>query len=121
MASPDSVKKPQHLEDALNRVSKVLAAGAVALALVLGGAVSASATTSYPGGGTWIYGVYSGGTWGTGGTVRSDYYHASAIHRSTACNGAGSCTSLPWYSAGAWSYARIPATASGNTAFWNKL
>jgi hypothetical protein len=81
---------------------------------------TASATTEYPSGGTWIYGVYSGGEWGTGSTVRSDYYHGSRTHRSTACNGNGACTYQSWKSATVWSYARYaPATYSGNTAYWD--
>lgn len=101
------------------RTKVALLTMAVAAGIVMS-APAANATTSSPGGGTWIYGVYSGGEWGAGRTVRSDYHHGSRVHRSTACNGNGSCDYQTWKSATIWSYARYEgATDTGNTAYWD--
>lgn len=108
-------------------MSKKILKGAVALgiglAFVLGAAGTASATVAYPvEGGTWTYGVYSGGEWGSQGTVRSDYYHPTKTHKSTAC-APGSCVNSSWVGSGGTSLARkYPANYSGgNTAYYDVL
>ncbi|SMQ71906.1 lactococcin 972 family bacteriocin [Agreia sp. VKM Ac-1783] len=92
----------------------------VAAGMVMGGALSASATTSNPEGGSWNYGVRSGGIYGSGGQVYSEYQHNSRPHKATACNGAGTCEYSGWKVAGLLAAAyQSPATDSGNKAYYD--
>ncbi len=104
------------------KILKGLTAFGMGIALAISGASVASATTEYPDGGTWIYGVYKGGEWGSQGTVRSDYLHPSKTHKSTAC-APGACTTSGWKVKAVWAYARHqpPNFSGGNTAYYDYL
>lgn len=92
----------------------------VAGAMVIGGAVGAHATTVYPPeGGTWNHGVRSGGIYGSGGQVYSEYAHSTKTHSSRAC-GYGGCTASGWVTPGVTSIAHhSPMASSNNTAQYN--
>jgi lactococcin 972 family bacteriocin len=81
------------------------------------GSTAASATTSYPEGGVWNYGV----KWGGGGTdfVYSDYFHGSRSHKASACN-TGGCNATGWINGGSWANApwRVAGTW-GNTSYYD--
>ena len=104
----------------MKKTRSALLVALVTAGLLATGGAAAQATTEYPAGGTWIYGVYSGGEFGSGETVRSDYFHASRVHKSTACNGLNECDYQSWHSPGWWSKARYAgATLWGNTSYWD--
>ncbi|WP_438354768.1 lactococcin 972 family bacteriocin [Microbacterium sp. CJ88] len=89
---------------------KAAVSAALAVALVGGGAVAANATTEYPAGGTWVYGV--GQIWNY-----SEYHHPAFYHRATAYNDRGSLLRA-YGEAGQWAKASIPAEPNGNRAAW---
>ncbi|TFC48916.1 lactococcin 972 family bacteriocin [Cryobacterium shii] len=101
------------------KIVGALSSMAVATALVLSGAMAASATTTYPEGGTWNYGVRSGGIYGSGGQVYSEYQHTSRTHKATAC-GYGGCAYSGWKSPSALASAYwSPMASSGNNAYYD--
>lgn len=104
------------------RVAKVVAGALVASGLVMGGAIGASATTVYPSdGGVWNHGVRSGGQYGSGGQVYSEYQHGGKTHRSTACGYRG-CAYSGWKPSSTLAIAHwSPMKASGNTAYYDVL
>ncbi|MBM7413018.1 lactococcin 972 family bacteriocin [Clavibacter michiganensis] len=85
----------------------------LAVALLLGGAGAANATTVQAGGGTWTYDVDYLNT----GVAYSNYFHTKKSHGSTACS-RDACVRSDTVPSGRWSYARVKATAGGNTAYW---
>ncbi len=92
------------------RVASAVGAAAVAAAV----AVPAFATVSYPGGGTWNYGVASDQS-----QVWSNYHHPSRVHRSSVINGYGEYYSSACKSAGVWSYASLRARSGhADHAYW---
>jgi lactococcin 972 family bacteriocin len=77
------------------------------------GSADAGAPTlhqSYPGGGTWNYGVGPL-------NVYSHYSHKNDVHKATACAGT-KCAYSGWVQAGALAAAAHPKARSGNTAYW---
>ena len=120
----ENLRRTQDLEQKgesmrVRKIAGAVAGAAVALMLTMGTAVSASATTEYPEGGTWNYGVRSGGIYGSGGQVYSEYYHGSRTHKATAC-GYGGCAYSGWKSSGTWANAyHSPMAAHGNTAYYD--
>jgi len=72
--------------------------------IVAATAVPALATVSYPGGGTWNYGVSSDQS-----QVWSNYHHPSRKHASSVINGYGEYKSSACKSAGSWAYASLRA------------
>jgi len=104
----------------LSTAKKSLAALVVTGALLVGTPLAASAETSYPAGGTWNHGVRSGGGYGSGGQVYSEYQHRSREHKATACNAAPLCNTTKWRGAGVKASAYYsPASAGRNTAYYN--
>lgn len=99
----------------MKRITQILATAGVVGGLVLGGAAAANATTEYPSGGTWNYGVH---TVGDHDEVYSHYYHASRAHKATACSTSG-CTATAWRGTGVWANADRQAGVGGNTAYWD--
>ncbi|PDQ34860.1 MAG: hypothetical protein B5766_08850 [Candidatus Lumbricidophila eiseniae] len=100
-----------------NRVrSKSLVVGVVAAALVLGGVSAASATTSYPEGGTWHYGT-------NGSFVYSNYFHARRWHSATVenCDRVRLAKSIarPGLWASARSYGGCPVKGRVDHAYYN--
>lgn len=85
-------------------------------ALVLGWGTIANATTAYPEGGTWNYGVRWVG--GSNDQVYSEYMHKSRKHKATACATAG-CAYGDWVKAGVEAKKSRAAGSFGNTAFYN--
>lgn len=103
-----------------NRLAIVLTTAALTVASIAGGAGAANATTEYPQGGTWQYGVHEPSSTIL---VYSNYHHPSKKHRSTACN-KNSCSRSADKGANVWSYASITASGSifdgnGNTAYYH--
>lgn len=97
-----------------------LAVFVVAGALLVGTPLVANATTSYPAGGTWNHGVRSGGGYGSGGQVYSEYQHRSKQHHATACNADKKCKSNGWAAPGRLAAGYYsPASAGRNTAYYN--
>jgi lactococcin 972 family bacteriocin len=84
----------------------LVTAGAVA-ALVGAGAISASATTDHPEGGTWEYGIreYSSTPY-----LYSEYLHNSKEHKASTIKHDGTLKSSGWVGRGAW--AKAPEQAS---------
>ncbi|MBB4071681.1 lactococcin 972 family bacteriocin [Canibacter oris] len=84
----------------------------LAAGIIFAGTGTAGAAIS-AGGGSWDYGVdyWSMKTW-------SNYYHATKVHSSTACN-ANRCVSSGPTPKDRWSYASLRATWGGNTSYWN--
>jgi lactococcin 972 family bacteriocin len=105
----------------VKKSQKTIFSAVLAAALTVGGATAAAnATTAYsPEGGTWNYGVRSGGIYGTVGEVYSEYYHPSRTHKSTACAN-GTCSYSGWVSAGTTSVAKR-MQQSPNTAYYDVL
>ncbi|MFI5709838.1 lactococcin 972 family bacteriocin [Kribbella sp. NPDC051620] len=64
------------------RISKRIATGLGAVAVLATAAVPALASVAYPGGGTWNYGTNQT-------SVYSNYHHPSATHKSSTINGYG--------------------------------
>lgn len=95
-------------------IHAVLTAGVV-VGVVLAGATAANATTEYPEGGTWNYGVHFVGDHDE---VYSHYYHGSRTHKATACATSG-CTATAWKTSGSWAEADRNAGLWGNTAYYD--
>jgi hypothetical protein len=69
----------------MKKTSKIIAASAISLGLVFGGASAAIATTEYPAGGVWDY--------GTGGPyIYSFFQHPTLVHGSSVKNCLGNLT-----------------------------
>lgn len=66
--------------------------------------------TSYPGGGTWTYGVWSG-------EVHSIYQHNNSTHRASV-KSHGVVTRSAWQPPTKVAYAHRQKAVSGNQAFW---
>lgn len=99
---------------AVSAVVAVLTATTPAAARASSGGVDAELPglhQSYPGGGTWSYGVGPI-------NVYSHYHHARSVHKATACAGA-KCGYSGWVQAGITAVASHPKARSGNTAYWN--
>lgn len=101
----------------MKKLTKMLMGAGLSLAFVASGAAAANATTSYPEGGTWNYGV----KWGGGGQdfVYSDYFHGSRKHKASVCTTSG-CSKTDWIAKGNWANApwRV-AGMWGNTAYYD--
>ncbi|MCT1478116.1 lactococcin 972 family bacteriocin [Microbacterium sp. p3-SID336] len=111
------------------RTASVLA-GLLAIGIVAGGGMSASAHDlgygwaasskvegSAVGGGKHWYGVHENLNGSNRGND-SSYFHASKKHRSSVKNSTGSIVRSSDQNGGIWARAWQPATASGNQAFW---
>ncbi|WP_081864119.1 lactococcin 972 family bacteriocin [Mycetocola saprophilus] len=100
------------------KARRSIVAGAVcALALAIVPASQVQAVEA--GGGTWDYGVRSGGIYGSGGEVFSIYNHSQKSHRATACN-AQSCEKTGWHAPRATATAiKRPMSFSGNKSYWD--
>jgi len=93
------------------------AAAAVGLSVSLASG-AALATTTYPEGGTFKYGV--GNDPCAAAYTCSQYHHPSRTHNATACGSLNSsCASSPWVSGGNWAKVNILKYASGNRAYYN--
>lgn len=105
------------------RITSAVAGFVAAVALVLGSATAANAyTVEYPEGGKWVYGVRSGGIYGSAGQSYSEYFHNSRTHRSTACGAYGGCSGTSWISPGYWANsAYSPMASSGNKAYYDVI
>ncbi|MBF4461796.1 lactococcin 972 family bacteriocin [Rathayibacter sp. VKM Ac-2878] len=105
-----------------SKVAKIAAGILVAGGLVMVGATAASATTVYPSeGGVWNHGVRSGGIYGSGGQVYSEYQHSGKTHKSTACGYQG-CAYSGWKPSSTLAVAHwSPMKATGNTAYYDVL
>lgn len=99
----------------MKKLKKALAAGAVAVALVVVPAGGAMALTSESrGGGLFQYGVQSG-------IVYANYHHATYYHTATACNDSliNKCKQVA-AAKNAWAKSTIAASwFGGNTSWWN--
>lgn len=94
----------------MNKLTKAIATAAATAALLTVGVTAANATTAYPEGGTWNYGV-------TGSYTTSDYFHGSRTHKSTAV---GATTAISaWTSPGVWSRAKAISAIGGNKAYYD--
>lgn len=94
------------------RFSRSIGTGLGALVLVAGAAVPALAAVTYPGGGTWSYGVNS--------EVYSNYHHPTARHKSSVINGYGEYKTAACTNGGTWTYASLRADPnSTDHAYWN--
>lgn len=96
----------------------------LAIALTAGisltGAVAAHATDVSVGGGNWHYSVRSGGEFGSGGAVLSQYRHPKKENWAKACDGNKICVTAGWTKQGMQASAiKWGATQHGNTAYWN--
>lgn len=89
---------------------------AITAVILVGGSLTittpAHATRVSADGGTWDYGVagYPGTTW-------SYYYHASKVHRSTACNTSW-CSRSADAGRGSWSRVAVQASLNNNRAYY---
>jgi len=104
----------------MKAITRASLGGILALGLLTTiGAAGASATTAYPDGGTWHYGVREGGVYGSGGQVYSEYKHPTKTHKASACTPSG-CAKSGWKAKGTWANAyRSPAAFSGNKAYYD--
>lgn len=66
--------------------------------------------TEYPGGGTWVYGVWDG-------KVHSIYDHGGSTHRASV-KSSGKVTRSDWMPPRSVAVANRPKALSGNQAFW---
>ena len=85
-----------------SKIATGLMTFAASAALVLGGATAAQALTTVSAeGGTFQYGVeeFGANTW----IVKSNYYHGSKKHRTTACSGYTNCVRSADAGGGYWS------------------
>lgn len=98
------------MENAMKKTGKVLATVATVFALTLGGAITASASTEYVGGGTFQYDADASLNW-------CNYYHPSKKHRCTVQNKYGSLRS-PDRAGNQWAYQSQPVARTGNQVFW---
>ncbi len=83
------------------------------------GANAASAATVAAGGGTHTYGVRSGGIYGSGGQVYSEYLHPSKTHKASAC-AANACAVSGWSPGNIWATAyKSPMATVNNKAYYD--
>jgi len=94
----------------MRKLTKAIATAAVTATLLTAGVTAADATTAYPEGGTWNYGV-------TGSHTISDHYHGSRTHTSTAVGATTSITA--WTSPGVWSRSKAISALGGNKAYYD--
>ncbi|SEA32841.1 lactococcin 972 family bacteriocin [Leifsonia sp. 21MFCrub1.1] len=94
----------------MKKITKVVATAAATIVLLSFGVTTANATTAYPEGGTWNYGV-------SGSYTTSDYYHGSRTHKSTAVGATTSITA--WTSPGVWARAKAISALGGNKAYYD--
>ncbi|MCJ1672650.1 MULTISPECIES: lactococcin 972 family bacteriocin [unclassified Rathayibacter] len=102
------------------RTTAMVVGALVAGGILAGGAVSASAVTERPSeGGVWDHGTRSGGIYGSGGQVYSEYQHSGKSHKATACGHRG-CAYSGWQPSSTLAVAHwSPLRASGNTAYYD--
>lgn len=92
------------------KLKKTVSSLVLSAAILGSGATAAFAATEYVGGGTWNYGTGGGSVW-------SNYYHGSRVHKSSVIG--QYYYSSPWTNPGYTSYASAPDTAGVDESYWS--
>lgn len=105
----------------MNTKKRLLQAGttlAVVVGLVAGGSVAANATTAYPEGGTWKYGIreYSSTVY-----AYSEYFQPTRIHKASVQSSTGSWGYSGWVTSNVWAKAPEQATGWTGAHYWYDL